>query len=394
MTRTPPSPEHSHTMNDLTCIAIIGGGLIGGSLAEACRTHFPNIPLSLTDQAAATRSEAHTSGLFSAGVYTDPADCIPPSGHILLVIAAPISAYDTILTQLQPALLQTNASVYITDAGSVKGYTRERFRQHIPQALEHIIGAHPIAGSEHTGFTARHPKLFEGSLVILCPGHHVRPRALHVIRDFWNKISENVVNMSCEEHDMTYAAVSHLPQLVIFALARLEKERPQDVLIDNKRAFTRLYHSSPSLWSDIFYCNMSCIGTVLDQYEKALYHVVDGGDMSSPAYKTDIQESMIATPVHKRLHMPEARAADSMYGYSGAFEHAVTASLIHVAGPKKNFGGPAFADITIAAYAGICHGVIPTDQQQMKHHIGRLIYHCRHILAEVHHHGEHFEISS
>lgn len=369
--------------DSLKRVGIIGGGLIGGSLAEATRRHFPHAELALADISAATRSAARASGLFDGGVYAEPASVIDETAPNLIIIAAPLLSYEKILYSLRGTLHNTgSADIYLTDAGSVKHFIRERFRSHLPQMLGNIIGAHPIAGSERGGFANRDPMLFENTRTILCPGYSVHARALSVVRGYWRRISGETVNLRCEKHDMIYAAVSHLPQLIAFGLAQLAREKNGGAAqhMNKDRAYTRLFDSSLPLWYETFFCNASALRSVFDAYAQALRHAAQAAGKFPPVYAGDVRETMLAAPVVRRLRSPAPGGAREAFGAVSAFEYAVTASVIHIGMFYRDFGGPAFADYAVAANAGLQHGIRSSDTALLRDNIEKLIVKCETIL--------------
>ena len=235
-------------------VVIIGGGLIGGSLAETIAQRYPKITLTLVDSDENTRILAHKSGLFKGAIARD-VSVIDAQSHTLIVIACPLRFYASIVPAIA-AHYADIADLHVTDVASVKSFVHEIFFEKAPTLLPYFIGAHPIAGTEKSGFVARRRDLFDKKNVMICSGANVSGRSARIIHDFWNGIAGEIIRTDEKKHDAVYARVSHLPQLLAFALSRrLRHAGLAEKYKMKARPYARLFDSPKELWSDIFHYN-------------------------------------------------------------------------------------------------------------------------------------------
>jgi prephenate dehydrogenase len=173
------------------------------------------------------------------------------------------------------------ANTVITDAGSTKSdiaaYVEAAASQtgNPQQLLSQFVGGHPIAGAEKSGVTAAKADLFVGKNVVLTPNQQTSPEALKKVRQLWLSTGAKVTQMSASEHDQTFAAVSHLPHLLAFALVDDLASRPNakqlfDFAASGFRDFTRIAASSPEMWRDISLANREALLSEIDAYQKEL----------------------------------------------------------------------------------------------------------------------------
>jgi prephenate dehydrogenase len=318
-------------------IIVVGGGLIGGSLSEAARKRFPNVALRLAETDAQTRRLAAASGLYQ-GVHASLRET-PLQDHTLVVLACPLSAYEKALPELALSFAEAFPSeyVYVTDVGSVKSYVREAFRRYIPALLGNAVGAHPVAGSERSGFAARDGALFEGRQTIVCPVTHVSARAQGTIRAFWGAISGEIVSMSGEAHDRIYATVSHLTQLLAFALyLLLKRDGTLPLFLAKGRPYARLFASSPVLWRDVFRFNNTALREALDAYRETLAQ-------TAGRYETQ-GENMLKPFLASHLELVGTDGGERQEHPCGLFEYMYFGSLFRIAAPFCHYAGPAFKD--------------------------------------------------
>jgi prephenate dehydrogenase len=166
----------------------------------------------------------------------------------------------------------------VSDVGSVKGTLVERSEAAMPAGV-HFVGAHPIAGKEKTGVAAGSDQLFKGARCILTPTTRTDPAALDRVRQLWEEAGSIVLTMDPHLHDQILGAVSHLPHVAAFALMNaLAELRDQQVpSLDlaghsggGLRDTTRIAASSPEMWRDIFLWNRDNVVSYIDSYVRAL----------------------------------------------------------------------------------------------------------------------------
>jgi prephenate dehydrogenase len=256
-------------------IVIFGVGLIGGSAALALKQakaarHVVGVGRSLDNLQAA----------LDLGVIDEAQSDVAAAvqGADIVLIATPVAQTPKILEAIIPHLA---AHTVITDAGSTKSDIAEYVEaaalgaanpQHF---LSQFVGGHPIAGAEKSGVTAAKADLFVGKNVVLTPNQQTSPDALEKVRQMWLGAGAKVTQMTAAEHDQTFAAVSHLPHLLAFALVDDLASRPNakqlfDFAASGFRDFTRIAASSPEMWRDISMANRSALLNEIDAFQKEL----------------------------------------------------------------------------------------------------------------------------
>jgi prephenate dehydrogenase len=159
----------------------------------------------------------------------------------------------------------------VTDAGSTKQDVIASARKALGVRITQFVPGHPIAGREHAGVGAAASELFEGKHVVLTPLVENSPATIECIRSLWQACGASVVEMPAEAHDAVFAAVSHLPHMLAFALVDDLASRPNartlfSFAASGFRDFTRISGSSPEMWRDIALNNRDALIRELDQY--------------------------------------------------------------------------------------------------------------------------------
>ena len=256
-------------------IVIFGVGLIGGSVALALKkAHFA------THIVGVGRTQTSLNEALKQGVID--AICIPDDmqaniqaaleGADLVLIAAPVAQTARILQSIKPHL---NNQTVITDAGSTKGDVLACAKEILGEQFSQFIGGHPIAGAEKSGVSAANPDLFIGKNVVLTPTSETNKDALAGVAELWQACGANVSEMSAEDHDNIFAAVSHLPHLLAFALVDDIASRPNAAQLfsfaaSGFRDFTRIAGSSPEMWRDISLANKTALLGEISAFENEL----------------------------------------------------------------------------------------------------------------------------
>jgi prephenate dehydrogenase len=248
-------------------MAVVGVGLIGGSLALAARKAGLVGTVVGVEPDPAHREVAMATGMVDRITDGASADL---SGSDLIVLAIPVSG---IAASLAEVAQRTNRTCVVTDVGSVKEPILAAGDTHFPDGR--FVAGHPIAGRERSGPTAARSDLFEQTNWIVTPSARTRPEALERIARLWQGVGASVVRMEAGWHDEVFAAVSHLPHLVAYALmdAVLAMPRGEERLrfsAGGLRDFTRVAASHPAMWRDIFLMNRGHILSALRTYREAL----------------------------------------------------------------------------------------------------------------------------
>ena len=253
--------------------------MIGGSFAKA-----------LKDKGLATlygvdRRKGELALGVSTGVIDYPAELTAEfvAKMDVIMLATPVRAMASVLTQLQPLL---SATTLVTDAGSTKGSVVAAAREVFGEVPRNFIPGHPIAGAEKSGVLAANPKLFENHMAIVTPLVDSDPLLLDRLHQLWSAVGAEVVSMDVNHHDHVLASSSHLPHLLAYTLvdALANSERSQDVFkfaAGGFRDFTRIASSDPVMWRDVFLANKEATLATLDQFTDRLADMrkaIDEGD--------------------------------------------------------------------------------------------------------------------
>jgi len=257
-------------MQKLNKVVIFGVGLIGGSFSLALRKAGAVTEVVGFGRSAATLNEAKQLGILDR-IGDDVAHEVCDADIVL--VAAPVAQMSEIFKRIAPYL---GDNTLVTDGGSTKGDVVAAARANLGNKLSQFIPAHPIAGGEKSGASAALADLYQGKRVVLTPLQENAKAAVARIRKAWELCGANVSELTPEQHDTVFAAVSHLPHLLSFALVHdLAKRDNKDQLLSfaasGFRDFTRIAASSPEMWRDICMANRDALMVELQQYAAELY---------------------------------------------------------------------------------------------------------------------------
>ncbi|MGQ9660831.1 MAG: prephenate dehydrogenase [Kiritimatiellia bacterium] len=261
-----------HTEKYVRQIAIMGLGLMGGSLGLALK-HL-KVPPRLVGYARRdeTRKVALTRGVVDA-VHDRPESAVKDAD--LVVFCLPVLAIPAVLKQCLPAL---KPGCVITDVASTKAELCTQIARLLADTAATFVGSHPMAGSEKTGLAAARADLYQGAVVILTPeqsqGEETSNHNLALVRTLWERVGARCVVMPAEMHDRVVARTSHLPHLLAAAL--VEYVLCQDDAIVHQlcgsgfRDTTRIAGGSEIIWHDVLRTNAGPILAELDGYIRLL----------------------------------------------------------------------------------------------------------------------------
>ena len=260
-------------------VAIVGVGLIGGSLAAAIRARGLADVVVGFDRPASL-AEASRAGLIDEGATT-LAEAAADAD--LVVLATPPSAMAAVFAALAPVL---GPRTIVSDCASTKQTAILAARAGLGSAFERFVPAHPIAGSEHSGTKAARADLLPGCRLMLCPEPETDPAAEAAVEALWLGLDARVVRVSAADHDRLYAEISHWPHAVAFALAGAIADGPWSAEAGplsgaGLRDTTRIAASSPALWADILLDNReACLASAarVDAALAALRMALEVGD--------------------------------------------------------------------------------------------------------------------
>lgn len=261
-------------------LALIGVGLIGGSLALALRQGGGCREIVGYDRDRASLERAVELGVIDR--YETSA-CAAVRGADVVVLATPVGAVEEVCRALRGCL---DEDAVLTDVGSVKGEVVRAVEAGLGRLPPNFVPGHPIAGKERSGVEAASADLFLGRRVILTPPPGVAPEARARVRRLWERAGGVVEEMGIAHHDEVLAATSHLPHLLAFTLVGSlsglgERDEIFRYAAGGFRDFTRIASSDPVMWRDVCLGNREAILEVLSHFERdlhALGEAVAAGD--------------------------------------------------------------------------------------------------------------------
>lgn len=255
-------------------LAVIGVGLIGGSLARALRAAGE-----VGDVVGCGRSVANLEMAVDLGVIDrfshDPAEAV--QGADMVFLAVPLGAMQATFAAVKGHLRD---DAVLTDGGSVKGSVVEDARSAFGEVPTRLVPGHPIAGTEHSGVEASFSDLYHNRRVILTPLADTDPDALEKVIRMWRICGAQVTSMAVAHHDEILAATSHLPHMLAFGLVdALAGMRENDEIFryaaGGFRDFTRIASSNPVMWRDICIANRESLGEVLRKFSDEMVELAD-----------------------------------------------------------------------------------------------------------------------
>lgn len=251
-------------------VALIGIGLIGSSLARVLRRDGMAERIVACARTEATRAKVMELGIADA-VTADPAAAA--AGADLVVICTPLGAYADIMAAIAPVL---SKGTIISDVGSAKLCVIRDCTPFLPEGV-HLVPAHPVAGTEHSGPEAGFAELFDGRWCILTPAAGTDQGAIDMVASMWRAAGSKVEMMDAKHHDLVLAVTSHLPHLIAFNIvgtaADLEAVTESEVIkysAGGFRDFTRIAASDPVMWRDIFLANREAVLEMLSRFNEDL----------------------------------------------------------------------------------------------------------------------------
>ncbi|WP_308428288.1 prephenate dehydrogenase/arogenate dehydrogenase family protein [Halioglobus japonicus] len=253
----------------MNTVAVLGLGLIGGSLARALKTNgFCERVIGYGHRAPSLEKGVELGVIDSFTL--DLAEVIDSAD--ILVICTPTLVAEQVLAQILPAIAGRADAPIVTDAASVKGNLERAARRICDgQYPPRFVLGHPIAGSEQSGVAASRADLYINHRVILTPVAENDADAVSLVRDMWLATGADVVDMDVAQHDAVLAATSHLPHVLAYALvdALAQSDASDDIFrfaAGGFRDFTRIASSDPVMWRDIAIANKAALLEAIDLF--------------------------------------------------------------------------------------------------------------------------------
>lgn len=246
-------------LDNLERIAIVGVGLLGGSIGHALRAAgFGGVRVGIGRRPQSLEAAVACEAVDE--ISLDVAEGV--RGARLVIICTPIARFEEMLRGMAPALPK---GAYVTDVGSTKDCV-VRMAQRLLPASARFVGSHPIAGSEKTGVEFSRADLFERALCILTPTARTSPATVRMVRGFWEAIGATTTVMAPKRHDMLLAQVSHLPHAVATALVHQAlRGKAIDVAGPGFADVTRVASGDPAMWTDILRTNRVAMTRAIDR---------------------------------------------------------------------------------------------------------------------------------
>lgn len=297
--------QNSNNVAPFERVALVGLGLIGGSIAAALRKAYKDIYIfgadsdSRSNVVAIERGWANNAQLPTTQEFRD----FVANEADLVIIATPVGAVDSVLELLEE-LNYTNA---VTDTASTKGHILEVASRTLKAPYKYIPG-HPMCGSEKGGIDAARSDLFEGANWILCPDEETDPDTYQKLHEMIYALDARVVAISRDEHDKAIAIVSHVPHMVASSLITLafnhtdDKQMLMRLAAGGFKDTTRIAAGSPSLWCGIAFDNKEALGEGLQEMEEIIASFREALEVGD----RDTFTNMLAEAAEARRDLPAA----------------------------------------------------------------------------------------
>ena len=280
-------------------VAIIGLGLLGGSIGLAVREHLPGVTTTGYDADPAARARASARQLVDQ-VCDTSADAVRTAD--LVVLCVPVGAMGAAAAEFASVL---PAGAIISDVGSSKQTVATTLAAALPGHT--VIPAHPVAGTERSGPDAGFASLFQQRWCILTPPDGADPAHVAALAAFWEALGARIELMSASHHDLVLAVTSHLPHLIAYTIvgtaSDLEGVTESEVIkysAGGFRDFTRIAASDPTMWRDVFLTNKEAVLEMLQRFTEDLtalqraIRIGDGAQLFDHFARTrDIRRSII-----------------------------------------------------------------------------------------------------
>ena len=250
-------------------LGLIGCGLMGGSFALAAKRAGLVRRVVGYSKSPSTTERARQLGVIDVEA---PSALQAVSGSDLVLLAVPVAATETTFKSIRHLL---TPEMLVVDVGSTKRDVVDAARRALKGAVGNFVPCHPITGREVSGVENADVELYKGKPVILTPIERTLTKKIDQAEAMWQALGCRVSRMSPESHDAAYAAVSHLPHLVAFALMNSIVAQPEgreylSLAGPGFRDFSRIAASDPQMWRDVLIANREELARQTGLFQQAL----------------------------------------------------------------------------------------------------------------------------
>lgn len=286
-------------------LGLIGCGLMGGSFALALKRAGLVKRIVGYSKSPTTTERARQLGVIDVEA---PSALLAVSGADIVLVAVPVAASEATFKSIKHMV---TPKMLIMDVGSTKGDVVEAALRGLRDQVGSFVPAHPIAGKERAGVEHADADLYTGRQVILTPTERTHAAQVQQAKEVWTALGCNVVHMTPESHDAAFAAVSHLPHLLAFAMMNSVLNQPQKSLFlalagPGFRDFTRIAASDPKVWRDILLANRTELLAQSQQFQNQLHAfeaLMRSGDVAG--IESMIEQASAARGQWQMTHLPK-----------------------------------------------------------------------------------------
>jgi prephenate dehydrogenase len=278
-------------------LGLIGCGLMGGSFALAMKRAGLVKRVVGYSKSPSTTERARQMGVIDVEA---PSALLAVSGADIVLLAVPVAATEATFKAIRHLV---TANMLVMDVGSTKRDVVDAARRVLRDHVGSFVPAHPIAGKEVSGVEHADPDLYQGKQVILTPIEKTQTTQLKKAQELWEALGCHVQQMAPEQHDATFAAVSHLPHLIAFALVHAIVNQPQgkDFLSlagPGFKDFSRIAGSDPKMWRDVLLANRHELVEQAKMFQRSLHNMLQFAEDGSG----DKLEEMLVQASNTRTH--------------------------------------------------------------------------------------------
>ena len=289
-------------------LGLIGCGLMGGSFALAMKKAGLVKRVVGYSKSPSTTDRARQLGVIDVEA---PSALLAVAGADIVLVAVPVAATEATLKSIKHLV---TPQMLVMDVGSTKADVVQAARRALRDQVGSFVPAHPIAGREVSGVEHADPELYAGRQVILTPTERTLAAHLRCAEELWTRLGCRVTSMAPEAHDAAFAAVSHLPHLLAFAMMQsVIRQENSDYILSlagtGFRDFTRIAASDPKMWRDILRANREEVLVQSRLFQEALQafeHAIQADDDQS---LEDMLTLASETRAHWRMGAPRKHKA-------------------------------------------------------------------------------------